>query len=47
MMPTFVPPALVDAIGWALLRFVWEGVAIGALAALLLRALPCQAARQR
>ena len=47
MTPAFIPPALVDAIGWALLRFVWEGVAIGALAALLLRALPRQAARQR
>lgn len=47
MTPAFIPPALVDAIGWALLRFVWEGVAIGALAALVLRALPRQAARQR
>jgi len=43
----FVAAALVDAIGWALLRFVWEGVAIGALTALLLRSLRRHGARSR
>jgi hypothetical protein len=41
------PALLVDALGWALLRFVWEGMAIGATAALLLRALRRHGARQR
>ncbi len=45
--PSFLPPVVVDAIGWALLRFVWEGVLIGAIAGVLLRGLRRHAARQR
>jgi len=45
--PSFIPALLVDALGWALLRFVWEGMAIGAVAALLLRAIRRHGARQR
>ena len=45
--PSFLPAAVVDAIGWALLRFVWEGVLIGAIAAVLLRTLRRHEARQR
>jgi D-alanyl-D-alanine endopeptidase (penicillin-binding protein 7) len=45
--PSFVPALLVDALGWALLRFVWEGMAIGAAAALLLGAMRRHGARQR
>ncbi len=44
---SIIPAALVDAVGWALLRFVWEGVAIGAPAAALLWMSRRHDARQR
>jgi D-alanyl-D-alanine endopeptidase (penicillin-binding protein 7) len=39
MLPSFLPAAAVDAIGWALVRFVWEGFLVGAVAAGVLRTL--------
>ena len=46
-MESVIPAALIDALGWALLRFVWEGVAIGALMAALLWMSRRHDARQR
>lgn len=47
MLPSFLPAAAVDAIGWALVRFVWEGFLVGAVAAVVLRRLRRHGARQR
>lgn len=39
--------AVVTAIGWALLNFLWKGTLIGAVAVALLRLLPAEACRPR
>lgn len=43
----FLPAAAVDAVGWALVRFVWEGFLIGACTAGALRALRRHGPRDR
>ncbi|HEX2011309.1 MAG TPA: hypothetical protein VJN44_10260, partial [Roseateles sp.] len=40
-------PLWVSALGWALLHFAWQGLAIGALAALLLALLRRAGPRRR
>jgi D-alanyl-D-alanine endopeptidase (penicillin-binding protein 7) len=44
---SLMPAATVDIIGWALVRFVWEGLLVGAVSAGVLRALRAHGARQR
>jgi serine-type D-Ala-D-Ala endopeptidase (penicillin-binding protein 7) len=46
-MTLAIPPALTAAIGWALLSSLWQGLAIGLLAALSLRMARSQSARWR
>jgi hypothetical protein len=34
---SWLSPATIQALGWALIHFVWQGTAVAALAALLMR----------
>src|ERR1700722_14110029 len=34
---SWIPPATIAALGWALIHFLWQGAAIAALAAALMR----------
>ena len=38
-MPSWLPGDIVESVGWTLLHFVWQGLAIGALLAICLRLL--------